>query len=155
MPEVQEASTPLSPEESARLIEFARAFKARHTIDPNRPFYPWLYQILRRLCFNYTRDTRTRKNHIQANAQWLSERGALDADPAEKAEKAELKTRLTEAIEALPDRDREVLTLKEFEGMKYREIAELLEIPIGTVMSRLFAARAKLAEAMGAEGGVS
>ena len=52
------------------------------------------------------------------------------------------------AIEGLPPRDREVLVLKEFEDLKYREIADLLGVPIGTVMSRLYAARKRLAEAM-------
>ena len=49
------------------------------------------------------------------------------------------------AIERLPEREREVLVLKEFEGLRYREIAELLGIPIGTVMSRLYTARRNLA----------
>jgi len=43
-------------------------------------------------------------------------------------------------------RKREVFVLKEFQGLKYREIAELLDVPIGTVMSRLYAARQRLAE---------
>ncbi len=55
---------------------------------------------------------------------------------------------MREAIETLADREREVLVLKEFEGLKYREIAELLGIPIGTVMSRLYAARQHLAAAI-------
>ena len=40
---------------------FARAYRARHRIDPDLPFYAWLYQILRRLCFNFNRDRRTRR----------------------------------------------------------------------------------------------
>ena len=44
---------------------FARAFKARDRLDPERPFYAWLYQIIRRLCFNYTRDRRTRRRAAQ------------------------------------------------------------------------------------------
>jgi RNA polymerase sigma-70 factor (ECF subfamily) len=55
---------------------------------------------------------------------------------------------VTLAIEQLPAREREVLVLKEFEDLKYREIAELLGVPIGTVMSRLYAARKRLAGAM-------
>ena len=53
-----------------------------------------------------------------------------------------------EAIDTLADREREVLVLKEFENMKYREIAALLGIPIGTVMSRLYSARRHLAAAI-------
>jgi RNA polymerase sigma-70 factor (ECF subfamily) len=52
------------------------------------------------------------------------------------------------AIERLPAREREVLALKEFEGLAYREIAALVGIPTGTVMSRLYAARQRLAAAL-------
>ena len=62
--------------------------------------------------------------------------------------RAELRRRVREAIEALREREREVLVLKEFEGLRYREIAELLDIPIGTVMSRLYSARRHLAVVM-------
>jgi RNA polymerase sigma-70 factor (ECF subfamily) len=49
---------------------------------------------------------------------------------------------------ALTDLEREALVLKEFEGLKYREIAERLGVPLGTVMSRLYAARQRLADAL-------
>ena len=52
------------------------------------------------------------------------------------------------AIERLPPHEREVLVLKEFEDLKYREIAELVGVPLGTVMSRLYAARRRLAEVL-------
>jgi RNA polymerase sigma-70 factor (ECF subfamily) len=129
---------------------FARAFRARWSLDPDRPFYAWLYQILRRLCFNFTRDRATR-TRVQASAEWLQEAGPRqDAlDPARELERAELAHRLSSAIDALPGREREVFVLKEFEGLKYREIADLVGIPPGTVMSRLYAARQRLADALG------
>jgi RNA polymerase sigma-70 factor (ECF subfamily) len=129
---------------------FARAFRARRSLDPDRPFYAWLYQILRRLCFNFTRDRATR-TRVQASAEWLQEAGPRqDAlDPARELERAELAHRLSSAIDALPGREREVFVLKEFEGLKYREIADLVGIPPGTVMSRLYAARQRLADALG------
>ena len=70
------------------------------------------------------------------------------ADPDLALERAEARKRVREAIETLSDRDREVLVLKEFEGLRYREIAELVGIPIGTVMSRLYEARRRLAAAL-------
>ena len=60
----------------------------------------------------------------------------------------EARNRVRAAIESLSARDREVLVLKEFEGLRYREIAELVGIPIGTVMSRLYEARKRLAAAL-------
>ncbi len=135
---------------------FARAFRARRSLDPERPFYAWLYQILRRLCFNFLRDRRTRTQKLAAAAGWLAEEASARAaagDPSRIAIRAELRARVAAAIDALPDREREVLVLKEFEGLRYREIAELLGIPMGTVMSRLYAARRRLAATLGEDGG--
>jgi RNA polymerase sigma-70 factor (ECF subfamily) len=130
---------------------FVRAFNARHTIDPDRPFYAWLYQIIRRLCFNHTRDRRTRRRGIAAAGDWLAEQASARTAgmrPDRALQRAEAKRRVAEALESLSDRDREVLVLKEFEGLRYREIAEILDIPIGTVMSRLYSARRRLAAAL-------
>ena len=128
---------------------FARAFRARARLDPDRPFYPWLYQILRRLCFNFTRDTGTRRRKLEREGGWLADaaqsRAAVD-DPERARARADLRERLERAIEGLPPTQREAFVLKEFQGLKYREIAELLDVPIGTVMSRLYAARQKLAK---------
>jgi RNA polymerase sigma-70 factor (ECF subfamily) len=127
---------------------FVRAYRARASLDPDRPFYPWLYQIVRRLCFNFLRDRKARSRRLEEATPWLTDevRGRARAnDPGHSAERAELRVRLEAAIGRLPEREREVLVLKEFEGLRYREIAELLEIPIGTVMSRLYTARKNLA----------
>jgi RNA polymerase sigma-70 factor (ECF subfamily) len=127
---------------------FSRAFRARMSLDPNRSFYTWLYTILRRLCFNFLRDRKAQSQKLAEAAGWLAEeaRARVAAQsPVRAAELAELRSRVAGAIEQLPDRQREVLVLKEFEGLRYREIAELLGIPIGTVMSRLYAARRQLA----------
>lgn len=127
---------------------FSRAFRARMSLDPNRSFYTWLYTILRRLCFNFLRDRKAQSHKLAEAAGWLAEeaRARVAAQsPVRAAELAELRSRVAGAIEQLPDRQREVLVLKEFEGLRYREIAELLGIPIGTVMSRLYAARRQLA----------
>ena len=123
---------------------FARVFRHHETLDPDRPFYGLVYQVLRRLGFNRIRDRRTRAEKLVRYGGWLIER-QRPADPSKEAEVADLRERLEAAIAELSDREREVLVLKEFEGLKYREIAELLDIPNGTVMSRLYAARRSLA----------
>lgn len=127
---------------------FARAFRARANLDPDLPFYGYLYQIVRRLCFNFLRDSRTRRARMVEATPWLMDQAgarAVATDPARSAERSELCAVVQAAIERLPEREREVLVLKEFEGLRYREIAELLGIPIGTVMSRLYTARRNLA----------
>ena len=130
---------------------FFRAFRARRTLDPERPFYAWLYQIIRHLCFNHHRDRKSRHDHLQEAGPWLTSRAAAAAggeSPLQSAVRRELRERVRAAIEKLPAAEREMLVLREFEGLKYREIAELLGIPIGTVMSRLYSARHRLAQVM-------
>jgi RNA polymerase sigma-70 factor (ECF subfamily) len=127
---------------------FARAYRSHESIDPDGPFYGWIYQILRRLCFNFLRDQKSRTRRLEQRANWLTEEAsarAASSDPARRAELTELRERLEIAIAALSDKEREALVLKDFEGLRYREIADLLGIPMGTVMSRLYAARRSLA----------
>ena len=140
-----------SPQDAEDLSQeaFARAFRARARLDPDRPFYPWLYQILRRLCFNFTRDTSARRRKLEYAGGWLvaEARSRAAADDPERVRTTDaLRERLEHEIAELSPTQREVFVLKEFQGLKYREIAELLDVPIGTVMSRLYAARQRLAE---------
>ncbi len=121
---------------------FVRAFRAVRSVDSNRPFYPWLYQIVRRLCFNFLRDRQTRRHKLAAASDWLA---VENPNPAEHTERAELRAELERAIDQLATHEREVLVLREFEELTYREIADLLGIPTGTVMSRLYNARRSLA----------
>jgi len=137
-----------SPEDAMDLSQeaFVRAYRARARIDPDLPFFTWLYQILRRLCFNFVRDRRTRRRKLDHASDWLADQASdrLQVDPEAMAQRAELRQSVRDGIERLPDREREVLVLREFEGLRYREIAALLGIPMGTVMSRLYAARKHL-----------
>jgi RNA polymerase sigma-70 factor (ECF subfamily) len=133
---------------------FARAFRARNRINPELPFYTWYYQILRRLCFNHNRNRRTRRDRLREASEWLAEEAGQRApadNPQRAAERAEIRRRVQKGIAQLKAKEREILVLKEFEGLKYKEIAKLLGIPIGTVMSRLYTARRHLADLL--EGG--
>jgi len=133
---------------------FVRAYRARGSLDPARPFYPWLYQILRRLWLNFLRDASTRRERTAEAGPWLvaqAEARAGTLDPARKPEREALRARVEAAIARLPAAQREVLVLKEFQQLKYREIAELLDIPTGTVMSRLYTARRQLADWLGGD----
>lgn len=135
---------------------FARAFRARGTIDPERPFFPWLYQIIRRLCFNYTRDQRSHREKLEKAGSWLADTtmGRRPPSPEREMERTELREQVAKAIERLSEREREVIVLREFQELRYREIAELLEVPIGTVMSRLYTARRSLARELVESGAV-
>ena len=143
-----------SPEDALDLSQdaFVRAFAARRRLDPRRPFYPWYYQILRRLCFNFLRDAKLHREKLEGERPWLvAAAGRRVPRPDRVAEQAELRRLLQRAIDGLPEHQREVFVLREYEGLRYREIAELVGIPQGTVMSRLYSARRLLAAALEAE----
>ncbi len=142
-----------SPEDAMDLSQdaFARAYRARKRINPDMPFYTWFYQILRRLCFNFIRDRKLHRTKLRDQKSWIVDDAAFRArerNPQRTIEREQTRVRVRKAIETLPDREREVLVLKEFEGLKYREIADVVGIPIGTVMSRLYSARRNLASAI-------
>lgn len=135
-------------------IAFVRAYQAMGRFDVNRPFGPWFFQILRNQC----RDSlRSRKARFRLEA--LDERLELrpadpEKSPERRRERAHAREILWAALEHIGDEHREILILKELQGFRYGEIATILEIPEGTVASRLYHARRALKEAlveMGAE----
>ena len=127
---------------------FVRAFRACSTVDPDRAFFPWYYQILRRLCLNFLRDHKNRQQKLDGMTPWLVAHAGHAADgdsPESRLLREQRRDQLQRAIESLSPKEREVLILREYEELAYREIAEMVGIPIGTVMSRLYSARKALA----------
>ena len=127
---------------------FARAFRAMGRFDTRRPFYPWLYRIVRNLCLNHLK---RRARQKEVSIEVIDPRGSESlpdhhADPARVAERNEMRERLWRAMQDLSPDHREILVLRHFQEMSYAEIAEALGCPQGTVMSRLHAARRKLRE---------
>jgi len=122
---------------------FAKAWQALGSYDPAQPFYPWYYTILKRLALNVLR---SRQRHPQTSLDDVDE-GVLpdQADTPEQAVIAEQTRRqVQQALMALSADDREILCLKELHDYAYRDIAVMLGIPLGTVMSRLFVARQRM-----------
>lgn len=112
---------------------------------------PWLLRIVRNACF-----TRLAEQSGQAQAVALDEDGtgiemadpAPDADPAAALDHKRMQVRIDAAIRSLAPAFREVIVLREIEGISYEEIAQVAAIPVGTVMSRLSRARALLRSAL-------
>jgi RNA polymerase sigma-70 factor (ECF subfamily) len=131
---------------------FLRALSHMHSFDVERPFFPWFYRILRNLCFNYLAK---RGRHGECPLVLESDGGIDPAgrglSPLQAAAASERTAQLWQALCTLSDEHREIIILRHFRDLSYQEIATLLRIPRGTVMSRLFYARASLREALDAK----
>ena len=123
---------------------FIRAYKHFNRFDTNKNFFTWFYKILRNLCLNFIRDNKNRKEDVI----FENITNPVSTSLQQATEEKELIELLHNAINTLSPDDREVIILKEFEGYSYNEISEMLNLPAGTVMSRLYYARKKLAKKM-------
>jgi len=116
-------------------------------------FYTWFYRLLVNQAIDRWRKS-SRSSEVRFDESWLSEDssppGSFDypRTPEEVSESRELGEAIQQAVAALPEHHRAVILLREVEGMAYEEIAKTLECSVGTVMSRLHYARAKLKEAL-------
>ncbi len=110
-----------------------RVVRARDRFDPRRRFSTWLFQIANNLCRDRARRRAVEQRH-------LDERGPDEPERASAGDRVALRLDLDRRLAELPDRLREVLVLRYYHDLGEREIAEALEIPPGTVKSRLHAA---------------
>jgi RNA polymerase sigma-70 factor, ECF subfamily len=119
---------------------FVKAWKSLSTFDTSRSFYPWYYTILKRLSLNMLRSrSRRKETAISFLPDWVEPRSG--DTPESRYEDRELAERVNRILNTLPVDDREILVLRDIEGNTYKEIAHILDIPDGTVMSRLYTAR--------------
>jgi RNA polymerase sigma-70 factor (ECF subfamily) len=130
---------------------FRIAFERRKTFDPSRASaLPWLYGIGSNLLLKHRRGEARR---LRASARMAVGREAADARASAAALDARLLfPRVADAIEALPDEEREALLLFAWEDLPYQGVAEALALPVGTVRSRLNRARARLRELLEPKG---
>jgi RNA polymerase sigma-70 factor (ECF subfamily) len=128
--------------EDAAQEAFVRAWQHLPSYRPRSAFRNWLYRI----ATNAARDA-LRRERATADIDTLT-LAAADAGPEAVVEGAERGECVRQAVLALPPASQEVLILREYEGLSYRDIAETLSIPIGTVMSRLNYARSRLRESL-------
>lgn len=135
-----------------------RAYRALDRFDLERPFRPWLWTIGIRLALHAI--ARKDRGHARLDAddpdreEGARREGAWLADhrPLQDLEERLARIDLEGALDALDPDQRAALILRVVEERSYEEIAEMLSIPKGTVMSRLFRARIRLRERLG-EGG--
>lgn len=137
-----------SPDDAADVVQdaFLSAYQAIHTFKGDAEFFTWLYRI----AFNTAISLKRKKRPAVSLEAHAGETGIDPDDPSEYVkpgaalERSEDERQLNEAIARLSPEHREVLLLKDIEGLKYEDIAELLGVPIGTIRSRLHRARLEL-----------
>ena len=125
---------------------FIRAYRNISSFDSVRPLYPWLYRIARNLCINKVKNMNSRNVSLP---EW--ELRARTDDPETRYMKQQEADAVLHAMKKLPEKFREIIELKHFQECSYQEIAEILDIPVGTVMSRLYNARMKLKDELSKE----
>ncbi|UVM08014.1 RNA polymerase sigma factor [Pseudomonas laurylsulfatiphila] len=118
-----------------------RALERAGQYEPGTRMDRWLLSILHSIWLNEVRAQRVRQGQGQVDADQ-----ALAFDGESVAQTHVLAAQVIRRVDALPEAQRETVFLAYVEGLSYREVADVLQVPIGTVMSRLAAARAKLAE---------
>lgn len=126
---------------------FLRVYRSANTYDESQPFAPWFYTIIANLSRTWLR-RRSRRDNKMVDVDDVSWLLVDERTPEQAIIKKEMVAQLRQALKELPFDDREIITLQHFRGMSYDEIAQLLGIPKGTVMSRLYYARKKLATLM-------
>lgn len=112
--------------------------------DPEREPAPWLYSVIRNLAIDHLR-RRARRPQAEIDQALLR---CPAADPEQAAGRNEMAGRLWAAIGSLPPEQREILLLRDWHGLDYGQIAEVLGLSLGTVSSRLHHAREKVREQM-------
>lgn len=114
---------------------FIDAFQALGSLDSTRRFYPWFYVILRNRCYKLAHGRKKREMGSSDEMEILAPTAAISPEHSMLLEQAMLE---------LEREDRELITLRHLDGLSYQELAARLEVPQGTIMSRLFHARKKL-----------
>jgi RNA polymerase sigma factor (sigma-70 family) len=135
--------------EDATQQTFVQAWRAAANFDPAREMAPWLATIARRAAIDLQRREATRARRARG------ELPEVTVSVAESAERAYDVWAVREAIDALPADEREVVRLQHLAGLSHAEIAEKLDIPVGTVKSRSHRAHRRLAGRLGYLGDTS
>jgi RNA polymerase sigma-70 factor, ECF subfamily len=128
---------------------FVRAFINLHTFDQKRKFSTWLYRIATNLCIDRIRKKKP-DYYLDAEVagteglDMYSQLSSNDKLPDDQVEQMELQDRIQYEISRLPDKYRSVIVLKYIEELSLQEISEILDLPLGTVKTRIHRGREAL-----------
>ena len=145
----------LKDKEEARDVAqeaFVKVYRYLDHFKGDASFYTWLYRIVMNLAIDHLRrkkkvtefDETVRKDDALADGASLPQ--SAHENPSKAIARKELTDKLHAALAELPEYHRAVIVLREVEGLSYEEMAKILKVPKGTIMSRLFHARRKMQE---------
>lgn len=146
-----------SPDEARDLTQdiFIRLYETRGRWADGDVFVPWMVRVARNLCLDQLRRKKARPpaEDILADEMWDLE--SPGEDPESALESAGRRRMVWRALRSLGQLSREVIQLKEIQGLSLEEVAAILQVPVGTVKSRSNRARLELAERILAQRGES
>ncbi|MCB9669965.1 MAG: sigma-70 family RNA polymerase sigma factor [Alphaproteobacteria bacterium] len=136
---------------------FVKAFNNLKSFRLEASFYTWLYRIAMNVAIDHTRKRKRRE--VSGFEEDIANRdadGGIDEvhhvdNPSRSLERKQLYTKIMDSLEKLPADQKQVIILRELEGLSYKEISDVMGIPEGTVMSRLFYARKKMQKLLAGE----
>ena len=135
--------------EDAAQEAFVKAYRRLDSFRGDSQFYTWLYRVATNVANDHYQARRRRRSVEAGDSEMLQPPRHDDPErPDRAAERSDMKEVARRALDKLPPLFRTVLILREYEGLEYRDIAETLNIELGTVMSRLFRARLRFKNAV-------
>lgn len=149
----------LNDEQDSRDVSqevFIKVYRHLENFDRDSSFYTWLYRITVNACIDFLRK-HSRVDRVEYDDEIQSEEtrdrqlirpSTLGFEPETEFDRKELREKMLEALESLSEKHRTILNLREVQGLSYEEMAEVLDIAKGTVMSRLHHARKYFQEAL-------
>lgn len=140
-----------SPDDALEVAQqaFVLAWRKLDTFRGDSAFYSWLYRIARNTAISHRRKNRLPTASLDAMSQAAKFEPAdssRDSVPEFRLEHAEQLQAVREALQQIPEDFRTPLVMKEIDGFSYEEISAILDIPMGTVRSRIFRARQDLTD---------
>jgi RNA polymerase sigma-70 factor (ECF subfamily) len=133
-------------EDAADIVQraFINAFRKIEEFKGDSAFSTWIYRIAFNQAISFRRENRRTAVSIYARDDEKVAEPAVESNPTEKLEGEETKKKVQQALELLEEGDRQIILLKDLQGHSYDEIAGIMQIPKGTVRSRLHRARLEL-----------
>jgi RNA polymerase sigma-70 factor, ECF subfamily len=116
---------------------FVRTFRQLGRYDPTLPFVPWLLRVVSNPCLNLAKQRGRQQSHVQPGLQEQFQMADLEGDPLHQTLSAVEAQAVRAAIDALSPPLREAVVLRVLEGLSFREIAQVLDVPLQTAATRV------------------